>query len=415
MAHYFTERGATHEEAINRMSKKYGGRARLIMVKNVPARGLRGLFGKTEIELTCTLPAGEGEMRNEWSIKDEVNRAAILKNTGHKRSGPLTLKIDEESASGKTESMDRVLAEIQSLKQTLSRKPAEPEPVPFPVLDELKSILMDNDFDSGYVGKLTESLRESISAADMENPGKVHDAAAAMIAKSIQHSNLVRYRRKDNDPPQILVLVGPTGVGKTTTVAKLAAVSGLANGADVRIINIDNLRIGAQAQVETYGDIMHIPVLNADSEDELQTQIALASDADIILVDTFGKSPRDREQIEQMRRLIEVCGAEAQVHLAVSATTKTGDLRKIMEQFEIFGYSSVIITKLDETRQIGNIISVLSEKGCPVSYFTDGQTVPVDIALASPPRLLSRLSGLKYDEQKLLEKYPSEDITAAWR
>ena len=167
--------------------------------------------------------------------------------------------------------------------------------------------------------------------------------------------------------------------------------------------------------METYGEIMGIPVTAVDGYDELRKQVALASDADLILVDTIGKSPRDESRLEEMRELLSACGEKAEVHLALSATTKTSDLKQIMKRFESFKYRSVILTKLDETTHIGNLVSAISDSGIPLSYLTDGQSVPVDIAVASPLRLLSRLKGLEYRLDELEEQFPTADLTAAWR
>ena len=271
--------------------------------------------------------------------------------------------------------------------------------------------MKENDFNPDYIKGILDSLRRNHSAADLDGRDVVHHAAAKLIADSITY-----FQQELPDGPRIFILVGPTGVGKTTTIAKLAAVHGLSgSGSDVRIITVDSVRIGARAQVETYGEIMGIPVKAVDDYDDLRKQVALASDADLILVDTIGNSPRDKNKIEEMRKLLSACGDNAEIHLALSATTKTTDLKEIMSRFESFNYLSVILTKLDETTRVGNLLSVISSTGIPLSYFTDGQSVPVDIAVASPLRLLSRLKGLEFDQSVFDEQYPAADLTAAWR
>jgi flagellar biosynthesis protein FlhF len=196
--------------------------------------------------------------------------------------------------------------------------------------------------------------------------------------------------------PNIFVLVGPTGVGKTTTIAKLAALYGVSvsKPLKVRIITIDNYRIGAKQQIETYGEIMEIPVACAQSGEELRKQVNLFREADIIFVDTVGKSPRDFLRLAEMRKVLDTVQAESVTHLAMCATTKAADMVEIMQQFEPFQYRSVIVTKLDETTRVGNIISVLHERQKPVSFITDGQSVPQDIEKASVKRLLARVQGL---------------------
>ena len=431
MPRYFSERGRSHEEVIEKIRQKYGDRARIMMHKNVPASGVRGLIGREQVEITGYIAVGE-EARKIQRSRDEEERTAILAAAGKPRNDPgpgssgfrTAGNADSSSGSAGASSdkggtgrespegnIDAVLRELRDLKGQLALGASTPPPTAFPVLDELESILRDNDFDTGFISGILDSLRAELRAADLENREGVHEAAASLIAERIPC-----YRQDDAGGVRVFVLVGPTGVGKTTTIAKLAAVNGLSSGgSDVRIFTVDSFRIGARAQVETYGEIMGIPVKAVDDYNDLKAQVALASDADLILVDTIGKSPRDSEKIEEMRHLLEACGEKAEVHLALSATTKTADLQDIMEQFEIFGYRSVILTKLDETSRVGNLISVLAGRGSPVSYLTDGQSVPVDIALASPSRLVSRLKGLDYDALALDQKYPAADLTAAWR
>lgn len=415
MPRYFSEKGKSHEDVIEKIRRKYGDKARIMMHKNVPVSGLFGFLGREQVEITGYVAVGE-EARQVQKSVDDQNRAAILAAAGKTLDVPPGSNGHDSSADPATtetvdENLGEVLKEIRDLKGQLALSASTPPPAPFPVLSELEEILRDNDFDTPYIRKISETLRGELRAADLDNREGVHEAAAGLIADSIPC-----YRNGNETKPRVFVLVGPTGVGKTTTIAKLAAVNGLSDsGSDVRILTVDSFRIGARAQVETYGEIMGIPVKAVDDYEDLRAQIALASDADLILVDTIGKSPRDTEKIEQMRKLLEACGGSAEVHLALSATTKTADLREIMEQFEIFGYRSVVLTKLDETSRVGNLIAVLSKTGTPVSYYTDGQSVPVDIALASPSRLVSRLKGLEYDEAALANRYPAADLTAAWR
>lgn len=414
MPRYFSERGNSHIEVIERIHKKYGDRANIQIQKTVPASGLLGLFGKVQYEYRGYIRNGD-ETRAVQKTRDNDSKAAILAAAG--KSVPIlsdaeAVKSDQRvSADESEEKLGEVLQEIRELKGQLAISASTPPPEPYPILAELSEILSDNDFNHDFIRGILDSLRRNHSAIELEDRAVVQLAAAKLIADSISY-----FQQEISDGPRIFVLVGPTGVGKTTTIAKLAAVHGLtAGGSDVRIITVDSFRIGARAQVETYGEIMGIPVKAVDDYDDLRRQVALASEADLILVDTIGKSPRDKTKIEEMRNLLSACGESAEVHLALSATTKTADLKEIMEQFNSFKYRSVILTKLDETSRVGNLVSAISETGIPLSYLTDGQSVPVDIAVASPLRLLSRLRGLDFDQSILEEQYPAVDLTAAWR
>jgi len=153
---------------------------------------------------------------------------------------------------------------------------------------------------------------------------------------------------------------------------------------------------------------MGVPVSCVETAEDLKKTLALHSDADLVLVDTIGKSPRDAVRLAEMQRLVAACGPQAEVHLAVTATMKTSDMAETLRQFEPFGYRAVVLTKLDETNRVGNAISVLAERRKALSYVTTGQRVPQDIERAAVPALLTRLEGFRIDRARLDARYGEE-------
>jgi flagellar biosynthesis protein FlhF len=210
-------------------------------------------------------------------------------------------------------------------------------------------------------------------------------------------------------------------VGKTTTIAKLAAVYKMGRMGtrplSVRMITTDNYRIGAEQQIESYGNIMDIPVFRVNSDQELKKTIALNSeDADLILIDTTGRSPRASVELAKMKQLLDASGPSAEFHLALSATIRASDVTEILRQFEPFAYRSVIITKLDETGRLGNVISALAERGKAVSYITEGQQVPNDIQKANAVRFLRDLEGFHVDRNKIELRFSNDEVEQIkWR
>jgi flagellar biosynthesis protein FlhF len=211
--------------------------------------------------------------------------------------------------------------------------------------------------------------------------------------------------------PRIMVLIGPTGVGKTTTLAKLAVIYGTdldnRRPLEARLFTADNYRIGAEYQIEAYGEIMGLPVSIVKNYRELKQALSLNSEGvDLILIDTSGHSPRASIELGEMQQLLNACGSQAEYHLVFSATTKSSDIADILRQFEPFGYRSVIITKMDETIRVGNVISALAEKGKAVSYITEYQDVaPNNIQKASVVRFLINLEGFKIDRSKINKRF----------
>ncbi len=384
---YFTEQGRSHQEVDERVRMKYGDAARILTRRTIHTGGFLGLFMKEGIEVTG------------YIAQDVVRkRAADLE--AEKKKILNSVKSDQ--------TIQKVLEEVQSVKELLGKTAAAPPvstgPEKHPTCEKIESILIENDFSRDYILGILDRLKREFSLEDLEDMSEVQNAVIDWIGESVQI-----YQEKSVPSPRIFILVGPTGVGKTTTIAKLAAMHRIGTNGEavksVRMLTVDNYRIGARTQIETYGEIMDIPVFCAESFQDLKKRLALFDDADLILIDTIGKSPREAMRLAEMKELLSACGERAETHLALSATTKTSDIREILQQFEPFKYRSVILTKLDETMRIGNIISVLTEKQKPISYLTDGQMVPQDISRVSVPRLLMNLEGFRVDKNRIEKKY----------
>lgn len=181
-----------------------------------------------------------------------------------------------------------------------------------------------------------------------------------------------------NSVGKVTVLVGPTGVGKTTTIAKLAGKLSLIDKKKVGLITIDTYRIGAVEQLKTYADIMNIPFKVVFSIKDMEKAIIDLDYCDVILVDTTGRSSKNMMQISELRAFIEKI-KEKSVHLVISASTKNKDIETIVKGYSILEYENIIITKLDETSIYGSILTILDKGKNPISFITTGQDVPDDI------------------------------------
>ncbi len=189
--------------------------------------------------------------------------------------------------------------------------------------------------------------------------------------------------RKDN--LRIMALVGPTGVGKTTTIAKLAALA-CKQGVKVALITIDTFRIGAVEQLKTYSDIMKVPLEVATTPTELAKALALHGDKNLILIDTSGRSPRDRAKLLEMKEFLAVNPA-IETHLCLSAITRERALAHTINRFGVLPVKKVLFTKLDESESFGSIVNVQLRDKLPLSFFTTGQRVPEDIEAATSARV----------------------------
>lgn len=190
--------------------------------------------------------------------------------------------------------------------------------------------------------------------------------------------------------PLIFALVGPTGVGKTTTLAKLAARYSVQYRLPVALITADTFRIGAVGQLRTYSDLMRAPLEVAYTPQELAGHVDRHRDKAIIFIDTPGRSPTDTEQLEVLRSFMAVL-PNPHLQIAVAAGTLLADAQRIVERFSVVRPSGILLTKLDETTLLGPACALLAASGLPISYVTTGQRVPEDIEIAAVEKLVDRL------------------------
>ena len=193
---------------------------------------------------------------------------------------------------------------------------------------------------------------------------------------------------------RIVALVGPTGVGKTTTVAKLAANFKLLHGIRVGLVTVDTYRIAAVEQLKTYAEIIDLPLAVANDPAEMRRAIDDLGAVEMVFVDTAGRSPRDEVKIRELAAFMAQARPD-EVHLVLSAGASHSSLRSAVDRFSQVRADRLILTKLDEAEGFGPILGVLGQANRPVSYLTTGQTVPDDIEPAQRGRLARLVLGLE--------------------
>ena len=413
----FTVRAATHREALEQMRALYGESAAIYSHRSVRIGGLFGLFGKEGVEITGSVAdtmagrgadAGHGGGRVDGAERDRRWERERLQQEKEKLM---------EQTSGRA--YEKLMREIGSLREQLSAAAGAglagaSGGSDHPTLRHIAEVLHANDFSPAYCDRVLADIRATHPLEALDDGAAVEHAVVRGIGAALR---VVGGSALQAAPPptdaggaDVWVLVGPTGVGKTTTVAKLAALYGVTAPADarrqVRIVTIDNYRIAAREQIAKYGEIMRVPVATAATVEELRKQLALAQDGDLVLVDTIGKSPNDFKRLAEMQTVLAAEGGRRRaVHLTVSATTKRSDLETVFGQFEPFGCQAVVITKLDETASAGGVLSCLIERRKPVSFLCDGQTVPQDIEPATVLRLLLKLDGFRLNRADLEREF----------
>jgi flagellar biosynthesis protein FlhF len=382
----FTVQAPTYNEALTKARSEHGPFVQVRQYKDIRYGGFLGFGSRFGVVLTLYLPSFG--MAPQLSAQQPTAPPLDLEKEKEKFKALAPSKQEETLKEVKD-----LVKEVQSLSEKLNTaQMVSSQKDTHPSIGKICALLYDNDFSPAYVRRISERIKKEFSLETLENFDALEDTVIEWIGESISLYDPEELRKS-----QVYILVGPTGVGKTTTIAKIAATYGImANDPlDVRILTIDDFRIGAIEQIEKYGDLMRIPVACVKTTQEFKKYLSLYKDVDMILVDTVGKSPRDFVNLGEMRELLDPAFKKASVHLALSATTKTMDLIEIMQQFEPFGYESLVITKLDETPRVGSIISAAAEKGKTLSFIADGQKVPENIKPAAVSQLLLRLTGFR--------------------
>ncbi len=246
-------------------------------------------------------------------------------------------------------------------------------------LGQYHDILRSNDFDAEECDLIIREVKNSISREDLKDKYKVEKSLKDLIKSRIVTSGPI----KKGNRKKIVMFIGPTGVGKTTTMAKLGAINSLREGNKVSFITIDNYRIAATEQLKKYAEIMRIPIHVVNDQKGFREVISKEK-SDLIMVDTSGRSHNNELKISEIKSFADTVEYDFEKVLCVSASTKKGDLINIFKSFDVMQFDSVIITKVDETSFIGNVIDVADKYNKPISYFTDGQEVPNNIHIADP-------------------------------
>lgn len=367
-------------EAMIKIRRELGKDAIIISQRKVRRPGFWGFFAKKLIEVTV---ASDGLKKDEdIEVKNSIEAIKkVLKNTSikeNKFSRPEKQQSTFQRTNENTKGMDEnLIKEIRDMKIMLSEV-AVGQTNTKPRRSKIQIVLEKNDLNENVTKKILTKIKNlDDNIGDTEKAKKVIEEMVNV---------------KEQDLSGTVVLVGPTGVGKTTTIAKLAGRLSLTENKKIGLITIDTYRIGAVEQLKTYADIMNIPFKVVISIKEMEEAMNSMKDRDVVLVDTTGRSSKNTMQISELRAYIEKLNS-VKVNLVMSCCTKNSDIKTIMDGYKQLNYNSIIITKLDETSTYGSIINILDYSKKPVMFFTTGQNVPDDIKTLTPQEVSKLVLG----------------------
>lgn len=292
------------------------------------------------------------------------------------------------------------IASIQQMLQQLGLKNNETEtpvaagtqeaPAPLPAsLENLQENLRENEIPEDITKGLLSQLQAELTPEQLDDPAATNAMLTAMIKRRVATTGPIQLQSGER---KVVALVGATGVGKTTTIAKLAANFRLREHVKMGLVTVDTYRIAAVEQLRTYAEIIDLPMKVVTNPLEMRRALDELVGLDLVLIDTAGRSPRDELQIQELRRLLAEARVD-EVHLVLSMTSNLRSLIASAEKFAQANATSLVLTKLDEAMGLGNLLELTRKVPLPISYLTTGQDVPNDIEPADSDRIARLLLG----------------------
>lgn len=430
--------GNTETEAIMLAKENLGKDAIVMNIKTIKPKGLFKVFRKTLVEVTAAVDevsdkrfSKESETANKIhasideklhpgsnvasvdenkELEDKLNSLAMLleeqienskkeqQNSSYKKStnGKKPNNIDRKKMSADADDNNKEKRNDKTIDVDTSSIPADKEDksgkgsLKDKSIDLILEQLTANEVSYQYAKQIIDEILHSGNIRTLD------DMLACVYQKIILklgQTKPISFDKEDKRP-KVIFFVGPTGVGKTTTIAKLSSKLILEEKKKIAIFTSDTYRIAAVEQIKTYANILSIPVEVIYETKDLDAALPNYSDYDYILVDTAGRSHKNKDQVDDLKALFNAFSEFSLLtYLVLSATTKYKDLQKITQLYEDITECSLIFTKLDETDAFGNILNVKLDTGMSLSYISYGQNVPDDIEVMNPQIIAKQLLG----------------------
>lgn len=397
--------GKTENDAVEMAKKELGDGVVIMNVKTIKKKGFFSFFKKNQVEVTVALEE-EGETKDVKKTQPE--QKTVVKTVTEQKKPEAVKQVipDNQIIKEENAAIEEKLDSLQSLLEkqlknvTLmeekdkdaEEKEKEEEPEEEAEMARffklLYNTMLNNEVDEIYANQILDDFEKSQSANHTIDY-VLSNIYQKMILRFGESKGIVEGKKK----PKVVFFLGPTGVGKTTTIAKIASKYQVEKEKKVALLTADTYRIAAAEQLRTYANILEAPFRVIYSEEELKTACEEFSEYDFILVDTAGHSHQNEEQRRDMKKLIHALDdtVEKEVYLVLSATTKYKDLLSIADTYSKLTDYNIIFTKLDETTTVGNLLNLKLHTGAEISYVTCGQNVPDDIEDFNPQKTVKQL------------------------
>lgn len=390
-------------EGMAQIKRDLGEEALILNTKKVKTNGFLGFFKKEKLEIIAAVETQHTMQRRQ-----------------PKKDSTLPVNSNEEitNPAGKQTEWEKAIVEAQAerpakteLKATTIQSADMEESLTGELMNELKMIkkmmvqVMEEDRLPESLKRINQQLiRQEITAdirSDLlaklmlvigQNPNYSNDQVDVLVRDELIKLLATHHKTPERKETDMICFVGPTGVGKTTTIAKIAADYLLNEDKKVGLITSDTYRIAAVEQLKTYAGILNIPIQIVQSPAEVKQAIAELGSCDIILMDTAGRNYQQQQYINELELLLSD-KHKIQINLVLSLTSKYEDMKKIINNFNSITIDQLLLTKKDETSSYGSILNLIYEYSIPLRYITNGQNVPDDIVAVTPELMANFLLG----------------------
>jgi len=371
----------TLQDAMNKVKTDMGKEAVILHTRKFKEGGFFGFFGRQMFEVMAAIEDNfivpEPEPKTEVPVKmKSLSRVAAASQETAEDADELVDEIQEMKSM-----MEEMLTHIESHREAKNYPPP---------VQKIFQLLLDSEVEEKLSHRLIKDILKQCPDSSFADPEAACAALEKSILKLLKKPRPITFKKKD-EQQQAVVLVGPTGVGKTTTIAKLAATFAIVDKKKVALITADTYRVAAVEQLKTYGEIIGVPVEVIYTAKELQQAIGRHADKDLILIDTAGRSHRNTVQMAELKTLIDASMPHV-TYLVLSATTKYKDMLEIVDSYADINVNALIFTKLDETSNFGAVLNIVNKTQKHLSYMTVGQNVPDDIEVADPAKIAGMIA-----------------------
>ena len=392
--------GKTKEEAIAKAKAEFGEGAVVMNVKEVKPSGFFQFFKGVTYEVTAAIEEKDKYVGINLAADEKITLPLISQQTAKMSSVKLQIAEPVAASTVSSEDIEKRLESISNMIEKKFQAQEDKESTEkmvqnsenFKFMKILYRTLLDNEVDEKYVNQILEEA-EKIANSNNSVDVVLSNVYQKMILKFGEPNCIDTEGKK----PKIIFFIGPTGVGKTTTIAKIASKYKVEQDRKVAFLTADTYRIAATEQLHIYANILDAPMSIVYSAQELNQAIAKVSDNDLIFVDTAGFSHRNETQRMDTKNLIDGLDEqyEREIFLVLSATTKYKDLLEIVDSYREIAEYKLIFTKLDETSSYGNLLNIRLYSGADLSYMANGQNVPDDIEEFNAQMIVKQLLGGK--------------------